>query len=143
MNNNYQGFQFTPPINTGMNSQNIAAPAPFQPATLFPQPIGSVYNLNSATDICNVPIGSNISIGLCLNENIIHIKSLQNGTPVTLSYRLTSIDNTGTPVLQPSPEAQIDSSRIEQLINSFEERMSRFEEQLKKIQKGGKVEWQI
>lgn len=146
MANNYQGFQFNQSAPT-MQIPNAQMPPMqnFQQNTFFPQPVGNVYSLNSATDIVNVPIGPNVSVGLCLNENIIHIKSLQNGAPVTLSYKLTSIDGAGTPASNSSPqENTIDYSRFESMLDSLDKRMLRFEEQIKKIQsKGGKTEWQI
>lgn len=146
MANNYQGFQFnqSAPVMQIPNAQ-VPPMQNFQQNTFFPQPVGNVYSLNSATDIVNVPIGPNVSVGLCLNENIIHIKSLQNGAPVTLSYKLTSIDGAGTPASNNSPqENTIDYSRFESMLDSLDKRMLRFEEQIKKIQpKGGKTEWQI
>ena len=43
---------------------------------MFPQPQGSVYSINSPVDIGNVPIGSTgLSLALCLNENLMYIKS--------------------------------------------------------------------
>ena len=146
MANNYQGFQFNQPA-PAMPLPNAQVPPMqnFQQNTFFPQPVGNVYSLNTATDIVNVPIGPNISVGLCLNENIVHIKSLQNGAPVTLSYKLTSIDGAGTPAFNsPSQEDTVDLSELEKAIHSLDQKMLRFEEEIKKIKaKGGKQEWQI
>ena len=43
----------------------------------FLQPIGSIYNINTASEINQVPASSNLSVGLCLSENIMYIKSFQ------------------------------------------------------------------
>ena len=62
-------FNFQP-----INSQ----PQPIQPmqsaqlmqqnSILFPQPIGSVYNLNTASDIGNIPTGANLQDScLCMS----------------------------------------------------------------------------
>jgi hypothetical protein len=47
---------------------------------MFPQPQGSVYAINSPLDIGNVPTGSTgLSVAICLAENLMYIKSFQNG----------------------------------------------------------------
>ena len=47
---------------------------------MFPQPQGSVYTINSPLDIGNVPIGSTgLSVAICLPDNLLYIKSFQNG----------------------------------------------------------------
>ena len=56
---------------------------------MFPQPQGSVYSINNPIEIGNVPIGSTgLSVALCLNENVMYIKSFQNGNPVIMTYRV-------------------------------------------------------
>lgn len=60
--------------------------------TLFPQPIGNLYTLNSASEIGRLPSSEGLSCGLCLAENVMYIKSIQNGTPMVLGYRLSSLD---------------------------------------------------
>jgi hypothetical protein len=70
MNNNYQF-----PVNQlpGYNQFQ-------QIQQMFPQPQGSVYSINSPIEIGNVPIGSTgLSVAICLAENLMYIKSFQNG----------------------------------------------------------------
>ena len=56
---------------------------------IFPQPQGSVYSINSPLELGNVPIGSTgLSVALCLNEDVMYIKSFQNGGPVIMAYRV-------------------------------------------------------
>lgn len=62
----------------------------------FLQPIGSIYNINTASEINQVPASSNLSVGLCLSENIMYIKSFQNGAPMLLGYRLSPIEGVVT-----------------------------------------------
>lgn len=71
-----------------MSYQNTMMSSP----TLFPQPMGSVYSLTTASEIGNVPAGMNMSVGLCLQENVMYIKALQNGSPMLLGYRLSPIE---------------------------------------------------
>ena len=69
--NNYQMFgQNQPPQMT-----------PYQQIQqMFPQPQGSVYAINSPLELGNVPTGSTgLSVAICLAENLMYIKSFQNG----------------------------------------------------------------
>lgn len=153
MANNYQNFQFNPqgssqfaqsinnPLNQPMLQNQINQPYPGQ--IVFPQPVGNVYNLNSASDIGNVPFGGNVSVGLCLSENIIYIKSLQNGTPMILSYKLSPLENLNT-----NQTVQNSDNRLEELIATLNEnnkKIDLLEKQVAKIKEkiGGKTEWQI
>lgn len=153
MANNYQNFQFNPqgssqfaqstnnPLNQPILQNQINQPYPGQ--IVFPQPVGNVYNLNSASDIGNVPFGGNVSVGLCLSENIIYIKSLQNGTPMILSYKLSPLENLNT-----NQTVQNSDNRLEELIATLNEnnkKIDLLEKQVSKIKEkiGGKVEWQI
>ena len=153
MANNYQNFQFNPQgssqfaqstnnlLNQPILQNQINQPYPGQ--IVFPQPVGNVYNLNSANDIGNVPFGGNVSVGLCLSENIIYIKSLQNGTPMILSYKLSPLENLNT-----NQTVQNSDNRLEELIATLNENIKKIdllEKQVAKIKEkiGGKTEWQI
>ena len=57
---------------------------------MFPQPQGSVYAINSPLELGNVPTGSTgLSVAICLAENLMYIKSFQNGQPVIMAYRVS------------------------------------------------------
>ena len=80
MNNN---FQF--PVNQIPGYNQIQ-----QIQQMFPQPQGSVYAINSPLDIGNVPTGSTgLSVAICLAENLMYIKSFQNGQPVIMAYSVS------------------------------------------------------
>lgn len=65
---------------------------------MFPQPQGSVYSINSPIEIGNVPIGSTgLSVALCLSENVMYIKSFQNGNPIIMTYRVSPYQKGDTP----------------------------------------------
>ena len=153
MANNYQNFQFNPqgssqfaqstnnPLNQPILQNQINQPYPGQ--IVFPQPVGNVYNLNSASDIGNVPFSGNVSVGLCLSENIVYIKSLQNGTPMILGYKLSPLENLNT-----NQVIQNSDNRLEELIATLNEnnkKIDLLEKQVAKIKEkiGGKTEWQI
>lgn len=146
MANNFQNFQLQ---NTQQSNQannqaaqinNMMLPNFQQNSILFPQPIGSVYNLNTAADIANVPTGAGVSLGLCLNENILYIKALQNGAPALLAYRLGPIESNDI------AEDNKENEKIKQMFQSFENRFSTIEKQISKLKEkvgGNKIEWQI
>ena len=145
MANNFQNFQLQNQQNPNQNAQqsqisNMMMPNYQQNTILFPQPIGNVYNLNTAADIANVPTGAGVSLGLCLNENILYIKALQNGAPALLSYRLGPIETNEI------SEDSKDNERIKQILQSFEARFAAIEKELSGIKDkvgGKKIEWQI
>ena len=156
MANNYQNFQFNSqgssqfaqstnnPLNLPTLQNQINQPYPGQ--IVFPQPVGNVYNLNTANDIGNIPFGSNVSVGLCLSENIIYIKSLQNGIPMLLGYKLNPIENLNSNS-QTTPNSNSDN-RLEELIATLNEnnkKLDLLEKQVIKLKEkiGGKTEWQI
>lgn len=89
----------------------------------FPQPQGNVYMVNSSNEVSNVPIGNGLSAIICLSENMLYLKTIQNGGPVVLAYKLGNVDA--------APKEE----------NSLEERVARLE---KMMEKGGskKIEWE-
>lgn len=155
-----QGATSVPPSNQPTNVQpvaNIQQNSPFlmnqqfqnqsTGQSFFPQPTGSVYNLNTASDIGNVPAGVGISVGLCLQENVMYIKALQNGSPVLLGYRLSPIE--GAANSGPSQEGTDDlikeNKRLIEVLKGHDEKIQMIETQLAKIKDkvGGKSEWQL
>ena len=75
--------------NYGYPSPQIISSQYQQIQQIFPQPQGSVYSINSPLELGNVPIGSTgLSVALCLNEDVMYIKSFQNGGPVIMAYRV-------------------------------------------------------
>ena len=75
---------------------------------MFPQPQGSVYSINSPIEIGNVPIGSTgLSVALCLNENVMYIKSFQNGNPIIMTYRVTPFSKKDDPDDNKTPSAAV------------------------------------
>ena len=78
--------------------QQTAAYNNYQIQQMFPQPQGSVYAINTPTEIGNVPIGSTgLSVAICFNEQLMYIKSFQNGNPVIMAYRVTPYTKEETP----------------------------------------------
>lgn len=134
--------------NTTIPIQNTGVPQlnqqiTFQQPSFFPQPIGNVYNLTSAAEIGNIPASTNLSLGLCLAENLLYIKCLQNGAPMVLSYKLNPLEN-GSAANMVQPESKNDSN-IEKTLQEYDLKIKKLEEELFKINDklGGKLNWQI
>lgn len=102
--------------------------------SLFPTPTGSVYSLNTASDIGNVPAGVGISVGLCLQENVMYIKALQNGSPMLLGYKLSPIEGSAnsqssTPISQDGTEELIkENKKLIEVLKGHEEKIQMMEE---------------
>lgn len=137
--NNYQNI--TQPFPQGMPQLNQQIT--FQQPTFFPQPIGSVYNLQTATDIGNIPASTNLSVGLCLAENILYIKSLQGGAPMILSYRISPLEGTAAST-STTPETTSKPNYTE-LMKAYDERIAELKKEVAAIKErlGGKLEWQV
>ena len=97
---------------------------------MFPQPQGSVYSIQSLADIGNVPIGSTgLSVALCLPEQVMYIKSFQNGSPIIMAYRVLPFQKEDKSV-----------DLVENNENNVENRIKSLEEKLDKLISGGKFD---
>ena len=75
-----------------------------------------------------------------------YIKSLQNGTPVLVEYRLSTSDGGNGNSRGPEPVPQNDEmSKIYETLDKYEEKFLQMENQIKhlKTKLGGNLEWQI
>ena len=160
-----QGATSVPPSNQPANVQPIPTGVQQSPQfmmnqqfqgnpigqSLFPQPTGSVYNLNTASDIGNVPAGIGISVGLCLQENVMYIKALQNGNPMLLGYKLSPIEgstnsqSSNSSTEEEKEELVKENKRLVEVLKGHEDKIQMIETQLAKMKDriGGKSEWQL
>ena len=90
---------------------------PQQP--MFPQPQGNVYVIQNSLEVANIPAGAGITAALCLQENLLYMKSMQNGMPVFLAYKLSPYTDSPKPTTDAGP--------------TTEERMNVLEKQIKTI----------
>lgn len=94
----------------------------YSPQPMFPQPNGNVYIIQNSLEVANIPAGAGITLALCLGENLLYIKSMQNGIPSFLAYKLTPYTNDVSPQQQPANEASNLETRvsvIEQKLNTI------------------------
>ena len=116
--NNFQNPYGTPTNPYGGNYQQIQQ--------MFPQPQGSVYQINAPIEIGNVPIGSTgLSVAICFQEQLMYIKSFQNGNPVIMAYRVT-------PYTKEEAAQEVEAPK-----EGLEERLSKLENLLTNLAKDG------
>lgn len=108
------------------NPQNI------QP--LFPQPQGNVYNINSTLEVANVPVGAGVSVALCLPENVMYIKTMQNGNPLFYPYKITPFTN--EPAQEEKQAATISIEQLASQLKQCIEKVEDLESKIKTKQKG-------
>ena len=127
-------YNFNPNAAGTMPQQTIPIQQQQNIQPLFPQPQGNVYNINSTLEVANVPVGAGISVALCLPENIMYIKTLQNGNPLFYPYRILPFTD------QKEEQKQEEENPIELLnkeLKSCNERITELETLLAKLKKKG------
>lgn len=106
MATNYPNLQF--------NSQ----PGTFQSQQFFPQPQGNIYLINNSLEMANVPTGVGVSAAICLSEGVMYLKTMQNGAPMFIGYKISPFDGKEetkqTPITQ-APNLDNCLDRIEAL----------------------------
>lgn len=109
---------------------------PYQTAQYFPQPQGSIYMIGNTSDIANVPVGAGLSAAICLREGVMYLKTIQNGSPMLLAYRLIPMEGAEGQTVNQEQESQ--DKKIIAVLEDYGKRLEAIEKQ---IHKGGKVEW--
>lgn len=90
----------------------------------MPQPQGSFYVINTSAELSSVPAGQMLNAAYCPNENLMYIKSTQNGQPTYLTFQVT-------PYTPPRPEDL--TQEVMAALKKVNERLDRLE------QKGGSI----
>lgn len=111
--------------------------------SFFPQPIGNVYNLQTASEIGNIPAGNGLSVGLCLAEGVMYVKSLQNGAPALVEYHLSTAEGGRPPEQDAGPSEDV--KKIYSALDKYDDKILKLENQIKhlKTKLGGDLEWQM
>lgn len=139
MATNFSNMQYvTQPMSTFQSGGLGFAPSPssnYQSAAIFMPPMGSVYNLSNANEVGNIPMGSGVSVGLCLPEGSLYIKSLQNGVPAVLGYRLVPLEaptstNTNTTSTADTAAAPLEMAKIEEALKQYSEKITALDEKV-------------
>lgn len=97
---------------------------------MFPQPQGSVYAINTAVEVGNVPIGSTgLSVAICFQDSVMYIKSFQNGNPIIMAYKIAPYSK------EQSTSTPVDTEETTK--DPMEDRISRLENLVTNITKDG------
>ena len=108
---------------------------PQQP--MFPQPQGNVYVIQNSVEVANIPAGVGITAALCLQENLLYMKSMQNGVPMFLAYKL--VPYTETPKTAASDDATTPTPSLEDRMVELEKQMTNLLSSLKETKKETKT----
>ena len=106
--------------------------------------------IGSSSEIANVPVGVGLSAAICLREGLIYLKTIQNGSPMLLSYKLSPLENSNliqekinqSPNSTDAPVSAPETSIEQKILNILED----FDSRLKKLEvpgkpKGGSEKW--
>lgn len=133
------GFGQTPNQNFPNQSQ-MMAPSQQNIQPLFPQPQGNVYQINSTLEVANVPVGAGISVALCLPENVMFIKTMQNGNPLFYPYKILPFANETESPQAAQSEENITITDLAKQLKDCNEKISTIESQLKSKKKGAEFD---
>lgn len=101
---------------------------------LFPQPQGNVYSINSTLEVANVPASAGLSVALCLPENVMYVKTMQNGTPQFWAYSISPYEN------KPQEVKEEDNNDVAARLDKLEEQIAELKKQKKK---DVKEDWEV
>lgn len=83
---------------------------------MFPQPNGNIYVISNSLEVANVPAGAGITAALCQSEGLLYLKTVQNGVPTFLAYKLTPYTE--------SPKMQQQENDVETRLATLEKQLS-------------------
>ena len=64
------------------------ASAPMTNQPYYPTPQGAIYFINNVQDLNNIPMTNGISAFMCLCDDKIYLRSMQNGVPSVIEYTM-------------------------------------------------------
>ena len=131
---------FTQPYNptTINNPLYQAVPQQLSPLSFYssPQllaPTGTVYVTTTLQEVANVPVGVGTTVILCLPENTIFVKSVQNGIPITKQYSLTEVEQ------KTALDLEKENQQLKATLAALQEKL----ETTTTTSKGGVSQWQL
>ena len=83
---------------------------------MFPQPNGNIYVISNSLEVANVPAGAGITAALCQSESLLYLKTVQNGVPTFLAYKLTPYTE--------SPKMPTQENDLENRLATLEKQLS-------------------
>ena len=141
-------------MNPSLTAQPQMAPMP-QQQQLFLQSQGNLYMINNPLEISNVPVGTGISVAISLSEGLMYLKSMQNGIPMVIGYKLNPIENiTSQTSTDDSKNEQGLNQETSEILEQYNKRLQKIEQFLSvhnsnnntnntNTREGEKLQWQI
>lgn len=115
--------------------QNSLANNYYSSQPMFPQPQGNVYIIQDSVEVANIPAGVGITAAICLQENLLYMKSMQNGMPMFLAYKLVP----HTEQQKTSNEEAAPTATLENRVVELEKQVTTLMESLKEKKKENKT----
>lgn len=118
---------------------------PFYPQAQLLSPTGNVYVTNTMQEANNVPVGIGTTVALCLPENLMYIKTAQNGIPIVKQYQLTEIEpKTISDVEKENATLEKENAELKKSLAALEEKVRIIDAQYRQSSnKGGASEWAL
>ena len=88
-------------------------------ASMFPQAQGNVYTIQNSMEVANVPLSGQCSVAICVPENLLYIKTIQNGAPTLSTYTIT-------PYETPAPATDNTNERLDELEKNVNKLLDKF-----------------
>ena len=129
------------PYNQAQTNSNIPQ---FQSQQFFPQPQGNVYTINNSLEVANVPMSAGLSVALCMSEGLLYLKSMQNGNPMFMAYKIIPYDNTKDNQQNNQQSQSNQNEWVNVIVENFQklqEKVKHLEEEVENFKKGsgGKI----
>lgn len=96
----------------GQNNNSYNTSNYFGALTPQPQPSGMVYQVHNTMEVNNIPVGAGIIAAINMQENLLYLKSANNGVA---AYKLT-------PYVEPVKTNE--TASLEQRLTSMEQQLS-------------------
>lgn len=120
--------------NNYYSNQMFSAGSPAQTQQFFPQPQGNAYLINNSLEVANVPMSGGVSVALCMSEGLMYLKTMQNGNPMFMAYKIIPYDNNNS---NNDRNETSQNDLITKQLNDFNTRLSTIEQKLTNLKNNG------
>lgn len=115
---------------------------------LFLQSQGNLYMINNPLEISNVPVGTGLSAAISFSEGLLYLKSMQNGIPMVIGYKLSPIENINSQNKIETKENNkkdnvTESKNATEILQDYDKRLQKIEQLLQSNKEGEKLQWQV
>lgn len=86
------------------------------------QPALITFLLQNSLEVANIPTSGGLATVICMPENLMYIKTIQNGQPTLLAYTISPYEapkTTAAPAMQSNLESRV--AALEQQLSMFKQ----------------------